>query len=201
MTSGSAQDLIRRLATRAGPARTTVVSGAGISMAAPASLPSGASLTQQAIAHAFEDGFAERVADYYRRLSIRNPSDELRTLPRLEVLLDVAAAVHGMRVLETLMAGVRNAEPNRNHELFAHHLEQGGMHVTANFDMAIERAADDPVGVIHFHGHLGRHDRVEDLGDRWRLLQNWRSTRVPVAGCQTWPLTRPTACARVMSHM
>jgi len=55
----------------------------------------------------------------------------------LEAVLDTAPAEYGVDVLEALLADVRQAPPNKNHNFFANHIRQGGRRVTANFDTCI----------------------------------------------------------------
>lgn len=66
-------------------------------------------------------------------------------MPRLEGLLDIAYQTLGAAGLEVL-DGYRNVTPNRFHKLYAWHLQNGGHHVTANFDVGIE-LADAVAGV------------------------------------------------------
>jgi hypothetical protein len=134
------------------PARVAFWSGAGISSDPPTQGPVGLTLTKRALKYAFTPAFTTRVMCAYEALGIA------RELPRLESVLDVAAAEHGIQVLADLLADLEDPPPNPNHTFFASHLAAGGRHVTANFDTCIERAGGDPTGIVHFHGHIANGD-------------------------------------------
>jgi hypothetical protein len=135
-------------------------SGAGISGDPPTQAPLGFKLTDRAVAQAFEEeAMLEELRGAYAALRLA------RDRPRLESVLDVAAAKHRVDLLDGLLADLRNPPPNGNHQLFAKHTRRGGRHVTANFDTCIERAGGDPAHIAHVHGSFTT-DGVEALGAR-----------------------------------
>ena len=130
--------------------------GAGVSMDAPSSMPSGAALTERVAEQLFLPGLLDDVAGYYRDLEIKDQWGGPRRLPRLEFLLGIGAATHGDRAFEVL-SDIEHVQPNWLHHFYAEHCAAGGRHATANFDLAIERAGAPvagPIRLIHFHGSL-----------------------------------------------
>lgn len=135
-------------------------SGAGISGDAPTRAPLGNTLTDRAINEAFDGDLLDSLRYAYSSLGIR------RDRPRLEAILEVAAAEHGVRCLALLLDDLRDPAPNGNHHFFARHTLDGGHHVTANFDTCIERAGGDPDRIFHFHGSMSGSGGVQELGAR-----------------------------------
>lgn len=131
------------------PSDVVFMTGAGISANAPTNGPIGSELTIRALSHAFLSGTLGQVQLGYKALGLGQ-----ERMPRLEAILEIAARVHGPGILDDLLSDLRTAEPNDLHRFFGSHALTGGMHVTANFDVAIERAAPDSA-VLHFHGSLG----------------------------------------------
>ena len=93
---------------------------------------------------------------------------KIRRLPRLETVLDVAVAAHGIGVLAELLADLISPPPNAQHQFFAEHLLVGGHHVTANFDTCIERAGGDESRLVHLHGVVGS---WEAMGARLSVIE------------------------------
>ncbi len=145
----------------ASPGRVTFWSGAGISGDRPTQGPLGYALTDRAIAQAFEpEALLDGLRGAYAALCLP------RYRPRLESVLDAAAAEHGSGVLDGLLADLRDPPPNENHRFFAEHTQQGGRHVTANFDTCIERSGGDQDRIVHIHGSFTDAGGVETLGAR-----------------------------------
>lgn len=130
------------------PSEVVFLTGAGISADAPTNGPIGNELTARALSHAFLPGTLEEVRLGYATLGF----DKWR-VPRLEAVLEIASQVHGPQVLDDLLEDLTSARPNELHRFFAEHVLAGGGHLTANFDIAIERARPG-VDVLHFHGSL-----------------------------------------------
>jgi hypothetical protein len=143
------------------PHLATFWSGAGISGDPPTQGPLGYALTDRAIEQAFDrDVFLDRLRGAYTALGL--PRDR----PRLESVLDAAAAEHGIEVLDRLLADLREPPANGNHRFFAEHTRHGGHHVTANFDTCIERAGGELDRTFHIHGSFTDAGGVEALGAR-----------------------------------
>jgi hypothetical protein len=148
------------------PASVAMLSGAGVSIEGPASLPTGWQLTQRVFNAFFLPRSLATVLDHHSKVGWRmqkpgadpGAPPEPRP-PRLETVLGVVAAVYGDAAVTAVLGDIRAARPNRLHRFFAGHLAQGGRHITANFDGCIEVAADrdypgwDARGrLLHFHG-------------------------------------------------
>jgi len=167
------RELLDKL-TRVSPRDVTVLSGAGLSVDGPSSLPTGPELTDRIVDAFFLPGTLGKIrarhaaVDWFDKdLCPLKDVDIAPRPPRLETVLGVAARIHGARIVERSTADMAAAEPNRLHHFFAQHLGQGGGHLTANFDVCVERAAavrgltwskDD---FLHFHGSIGG---SEELG-------------------------------------
>ena len=137
--------------------QTTFWSGVGISCDPPTSGPIGVTLTRRALDLGFDGPTVEdRLTTAYRELAVFD-GRRIRALPRLETVLDVAVAEHGVEMLAAVLEDLMEPEPNALHRFFAQHLSVGGQHVTANFDTCIERAVDgvDPSQIVHIHGVVG----------------------------------------------
>lgn len=144
----------------AAPTEVLFWSGAGVSGDAPTLGPLGTSLTDRALAEAFDADLLDLLREAYSALSL--PRDR----PRLESVLEVVVAEHGVDALAVLLEDLRDPPPNRNHHFFAEHTRLGGGHVTANFDTCIERAGGEAARIVHFHGSLSGAGGVEALGAR-----------------------------------
>lgn len=139
---------------------TLFISGAGISADAPTNGPLGETLTRRALKHGFLDKTQENIHDTYAGLGI-----DPKFRPRLEAVLQVLRNVHGTSELENVLADLTSAKSNDFHRFFANHLDVGGRHVTANFDMLIEsemRTKADKL--IHIHGSFADSSGVDTLG-------------------------------------
>lgn len=132
--------------------------GAGISIAAPTSLPAAPPLVGHWLNHLLPKKDAEYLLALYR--------DHKRLLdkpiPRLEKLVEDAVAIFGEPVLE-LLCIFRNRLPNANHRMVADYLTQHrGWAVTTNFDTAIEVATG---------GTLPVHTPMQDSTESWGLIK------------------------------
>jgi len=148
------------------PDRIAFWSGAGISGDAPTQGPLGFALTDRALSQAFEqDSLLDALRGAYSALELE------RDRPRLESVLDVVVAEHGLGVLEGLLADLRDPPSNGNHRLFADHTLVGGRHVTANFDTCIERAGGDAAQIVHLHGSFTDAGGIGMLGARLSRIE------------------------------
>lgn len=151
----------------AAPADVTVLSGAGVSVEGPSSLPTGWELTERIFTAYFPAGTLNAVLLAHLDIGWTatqpcpaDPASPEPKLPRLETVLGVVARVHGERAVDDSVADVARAVPNRLHRFLARHLAEGGGHLTANFDECVEKAAAalslaSPGAVLHFHGATG----------------------------------------------
>src|SRR4051794_15457555 len=111
--------------------------GAGISTAAPASLPAGNELRDRLLALMHEQ--AQRLApDLTDAAQLAAFTASSR---KLEVALGRLWGILGDDALDCLLC-LHVAVPNEAHLLAALHLARGGLHVTVNFDRGIELAGD-----------------------------------------------------------
>jgi hypothetical protein len=149
----------------AAPGAVVFWSGAGVSKDAPSNGPLGEELSRRVLACGFADGLLDRMQRAYARLEVN------RSLPRLETLLDVAIAEHGLPLLPTLLADLVSMPPNPSHQFFAEHLRAGGFHATANFDTCIEKAGGDELNLVHFHERLRPGDDGGSLGARLSQIE------------------------------
>lgn len=140
--------------------------GAGISADAPTNGPLGRTLTDRALDYYFAPGTRQCLNKLYADLEA--PNAQYR--PRLETVLDVLSDAHGLGALEDVLSDLANAAPNRHHLKVAEFQLSGAGVITANFDTCIERAAEGPVDVVHFHGDVGPHGSLETLGARLRVI-------------------------------
>lgn len=169
------QALVRTI-SRHRPAGVLFWSGAGISVPAPTSLPTGWQLTERVFAAFFEPDALARTLGYHALSGWLTPAacdrNALRSVrpPRLETVLGVALRRYGSRA-HPVLDDVRHAPPNWNHRFLAAHLAAGGAQITANFDSGIESAYAHALGrtpvdatIEHFHGRLSGTGTVADLG-------------------------------------
>ncbi|MDQ0239519.1 hypothetical protein [Arthrobacter bambusae] len=139
---------------------TLFVSGAGISADAPTNGPLGVTLTCRALRHGFLQDTQDNINAGYAALGI-----DAQFWPRLEAVLGVLRNVHGSSELANVLADLSRAMPNDLHRFFANHLDVGGRHVTANFDMLIEsRMLATPDKLVHIHGSFADAGGVDALG-------------------------------------
>ncbi|HEY1621195.1 MAG TPA: SIR2 family protein [Streptosporangiaceae bacterium] len=154
---------------RADPADVLALSGAGVSLDPPASLPDGGTLTRRVFAAFLTPDALDTVTARHLAVGWRparpcprgRATGDAARLPRLETVLGVAAETCGEQSVADILADVCEARPNFLHEIFAAHLARGGRHITANFDGCIEKAADNRFAgwrgrgqIFHFHGSL-----------------------------------------------
>lgn len=150
------------------PQDVTVLSGAGLSVEGPSSLPTGEELTKRVFDAFFLPGTLKTIRSKHAAVGwFEQPlcpslaPERKSRLPRLETVLGVAARIHGPEAIDRSTADMAVAEPNRLHRFFAQHLDRGGSHLTANFDECIERAAAATGAnwansdLLHFHGSVG----------------------------------------------
>lgn len=172
---------IARFVGGVAPHEVVVWSGAGLSMPWPTCLPSGHTLTEQALDWGFVDNplsvlcgpVDARTGRRDESLGLYSMLDVNRLLPRLEVVLGAASmpAAHGASALQTLLEPMIAAQPNWLHTFMHQHCHLGGRHITANFDTCIERAGSEDVAsrVIHFHGSVD--DPLDSLGATFRNVE------------------------------
>lgn len=132
--------------------------GAGISIAAPTSLPAAEPLVGHWLNHLLPKKDAKHLLALYR--------DHQRLLdkpfPRLEKLVEDAVAVFDEPVLELLRI-FQNCPPNANHRLIADYLvRHRSWAVTTNFDTAIEAALG---------GALPVHTPAQESPESWGLIK------------------------------
>jgi hypothetical protein len=183
------EEIIEELG-RTDPASVSMLTGAGVSVEGPASLPTGEELTRRVFDSYFEEGTLDRVHAHHRAVgwlttswcphgdSGAGASGAARP-PRLETVLGVAAGVHGHTAVADILADVSGAAPNRNHVFLAGHLGLGGRQLTANFDTCAEKAADRVAPgwrarggrVLHFHGSLAADPSGAGLGATLARIQ------------------------------
>ncbi|MEV6527261.1 hypothetical protein AB0M43_35560 [Longispora sp. NPDC051575] len=170
MTAPLATADVARWISRRPPGDVLVLSGAGVSMDPPTGLPSGVRLTERVADACLLPGTLARIREYHRRIGwtaeppcgFAAPAPTGPTVgrvPRLETVLGVVARTvpDGDTIVRDLLADVSTAVPNHLHRMLMEHVAAGGGHLTANFDLAVERAAGLPNGhpsVLHFHGSL-----------------------------------------------
>jgi hypothetical protein len=167
------------------PQSVVVLSGAGVFVDGPASLPDGQELTRRVFDAFFAAGALEAVVRQHEDVgwlqveSCPRRGHPVRPrLPRLETVLGVAAQVYGDYAVPAVLADAQDAPPNRLHAFFAGHLARGGRHLTANFDDCIERAADQHhqgwrlAGRLHhFHGCVADDSSGSSLGATLRRVE------------------------------
>lgn len=143
------------------PERVVFWSGAGISGDAPTQGPLGLVLTNRALDQAFDaSSLLTPLREAYRALGLN------RDKPRLESVLDIATAEHGVELLSELLSDLATPPSNGDHQFFAAHTRRGGYHVTTNFDGCIEAANGDPTHIVHVHGLLSGPGGPAQLGAR-----------------------------------
>jgi hypothetical protein len=131
------------------PGRLTLVFGAGVSMEAPTSLPSGLKLTKALMAHLLDQRACEEILNVYNSCE----STIGRSVPRLEHVLDIACNHDAIdepnevtpRQLLRLFEG---RDPNPQHTAIATYLMKNkGWAITTNFDDCVERASNFTIPV------------------------------------------------------
>jgi len=144
--------------------------GAGISANKPSCLPLGDSLTEKTIEHFCLPGTWSNLVEYFGKAKMEDSFGHPKITPRLELVLESITQVLGPETL-TFLDPFLSAKPNSLHRFFAKHLENGGTHVTTNFDSCIEKCltSDNKEQAIHIHGKYGR-ENLEDLGVRIRTI-------------------------------
>ncbi len=170
------------------PQSVVVLSGAGVSVDGPTSLPDGQELTRRVFDAFFVGGALDTVLRHHEEVGWlqvescprrRHGARQQQPQPRLETVLGVAAQVHGDDAVPAVLADAQDAPPNRLHAFFAGHLARGGRHLTANFDDCIERAADEHhegwrrAGRLHhFHGCVADDSSGRSLGATLRRVES-----------------------------
>lgn len=141
------------------PEATAFITGAGISADAPTNGPVGIQLMKRALHVGFREDVRDPITRAYAALQL--PGADTR--PRLEAVLEIVERCHGSGVLSQLLSDLEHADPNELHRFFARHLQRGGRHVTANFDVLVEKAlGGEHEHLTHIHGSLAR--GVNSLG-------------------------------------
>ena len=148
------------------PEKVCFWTGAGISANKPSCLPIGNSLTKEAIEHFCLEGTWDKLVEYFAKAKMKNSFGYPKSTPRLEAVLESMMHAIGTRAL-TILDPFFDAKPNSLHHFFAEHLENGGTHITMNFDNCIEKCltSSNKVQIIHVHGKYNR-ENLEDLGVR-----------------------------------
>lgn len=137
-------------------------SGAGTSANPPSSLPLGDALTRAVIDHACGSKVRRQVFDLIAAAQMVDSTGHVKTVPRLEAVLQPLIATLTPRIALLPLSVVDAAPPNNLHEVFGAHLAAGGRHITTNFDSCIERAAPAQARVTHLHGRYER-DRPDAI--------------------------------------
>lgn len=147
--------------------------GAGVSIDAPSSLPSGMELTEFVLDYTCGSLFKKKVLDKWESISYninRLQSFSYQYTPRLETILEQVSLIEkndessSYRFLEGF-SSFKHAPYNHNHVLLARFILRGGFVITTNFDLCIEKAIEDitnstscsgcspmPGKIIHIHG-------------------------------------------------
>lgn len=163
------------------PGNLAIFFGAGISIEAPTSLPSGISLTRSLARHILDERAAKELLDTFEQ----HAHVVGRSVPRLEILFSAVKSACGDRALELLRI-FENAPFNHVHSIIAEQLiSTKSWAITTNFDECIESAsnycipvhvldpktqqirvlygpADATWGLVKLHGTIG--DGVIGLG-------------------------------------
>jgi hypothetical protein len=121
--------------------KTLFFSGAGILVSAPTNAPDGWTLTKYVIDSFYPKGTFEKILSYYKHFKMKDSNGILKEIPRLETILSDIYNLNPNYLKQVL--DVIADKPNNYHELFAKHLENGGYHITLNFDDKIEEAYKD----------------------------------------------------------
>jgi hypothetical protein len=152
------------------PEDLTILTGAGVSVEGPTSLPSGEKLIERIFLELFQPEALSKILDAHDLVgwTSMEKGKVAPRLPRLETVLGIAKDVLGVRALGVLEDMV-GAPPNRVHRFLNSHLAAGGHQVTANFDLCVESAISDGPDdledrIYHFHLKISRDGIPEDLG-------------------------------------
>jgi hypothetical protein len=128
-------------------------SGAGASVAAPTSLPTGPVLTQQVLSNACGDDFARWFIGRIRAAELRDDAGVPKSAPRLESVLQHLIPLLGAEIALAPLRVLEDRPPNALHHLFAEHVRREGRHLTTNFDRCVERAlGGESDRIAHLHG-------------------------------------------------
>lgn len=137
-----------------------VWTGAGVSTDAPAALPLGDSLTRAVIRSLCGSHALSAVETELARAAMEDSSGRPKSLPRLEWVLEHAHRVVGNDALRPLKV-LASPDFNDLHVTFAHHLAEGGDHITVNLDPCIENAGSAhgllAVQPVYLHGSVTQH--------------------------------------------
>ncbi len=117
------------------PSASAVFTGAGLSAAAPASLPLGYALRDEVLSFMFEEA-SQCAGDLVTSQQVEQLSVPER---KLEQVLGRLWRVTGSGALECLRC-LQVTLPNQGHMFAAVHLALGGLHATVNLDRGIETA-------------------------------------------------------------
>lgn len=172
------RDEIRAIAREARISRAdelVVFSGAGISQEHPTHAPSGVQLMKSAIKNFFIPQTLDEMSDAYAsiRAVTGEPESLFRGRPRLEAVLDVVNDVYGPEALAYLTPYFTARPSNRVHAMLGAHLDQGGRHVTANFDRFVEHVASPHAPEInHFHGEVETDSDALPFGARLGAIEH-----------------------------
>lgn len=196
------RDLKTIIAPDVSPEKVCFWTGAGISVDKPSCLPVGDSLTKKAVEYFCLPGTWNKLIHYFKQAKMQDAFGYEKLAPRLEAVLESIMQAIGIKVLAILDPSL-NAKPNRLHYLFAKHLEDGGTHITPNFDSCIENSLPSHSKVqiienfespeilserfskclVHIHGRYDRGStNLEHLGVRIRTIASgfpeWLGERI-----------------------
>ncbi len=163
------ENVLGRLAS---PRETLVLTGAGISVDAPAGLPAGNGYTRRALEHCCDQVHPDQVGRLFEATGMPGG------FPRFETVLTVVAHCYGSAGLRDLVSDMVTIEPNDLHTFFAQHLAACGRHVTANIDPGIERAAGPGLAeqmarqLLHVHGLATPGSDLTRLGITLPLIEH-----------------------------
>lgn len=145
--------------------------GAGVSIDAPSSLPSGMELTEFVLDHTCGSIFKKKVLEKWESISYninRLQSFSYQYTPRLETILEQVSFIEendassSYRFLEGF-SSFKDAPYNHNHILLARFILRGGSVVTTNFDLCIEEAIEDITNSTSFYG-IAQNDSSDSTG-------------------------------------
>lgn len=156
------------------PGRLTLVFGAGISMDAPTSLPSGVRLTEALMEHLLNPRACEEILEIFRKCETTTG----RSVPRLEHVLDIACNREALNdpisgAPRELLRIFGNRQPNVLHRTVAKHLaKKKGWAITTNFDDCVERASNFSIPVYLMNPSRGTLEVLHASDDPgWGLIK------------------------------
>jgi len=130
--------------------------GAGISMQAPTSLPSGAELTKACINTFMPFGTLSLVNALFSLGNFKDSYCNKKGLPRLELIIENIVGALGFQAFNYLsFMDIPRKYLNCYHLFFGKHIKEGGTHFTLNLDNGIDSFFHNPAEFIsNHHSHL-----------------------------------------------